>query len=175
MLKRLIIASLIMLCGCANTTMVQPKTNVEAPATAWKVVSGEHYSFSVPESFIDVKKPTEELIDYSYVSPDHFLVVSTATDTSTDPIELYAMGLAMAMEEGGAALVDHRMGRWAGMKAILLIVGVARRFIVMHYLAKDDKNNVYMMSCALSPLFLKQYAPVCAAISRTFILLPQSQ
>ena len=132
--------------------------------------SGEHYSFSVPESFIDVKKPTESLVDKSYASPDHFLVITTATDKTTYPIELYAMGLAMAMEEGGAALVDHRMGRWAGMKAILLIVGVARRFIVMHYLAKDDKNNVYMMSCALSPLFLKQYAPVCAAISRTFTL-----
>lgn len=178
-MKRLLIgcACLLGLFGCANHTVVPPKvvSNVEAPAPNWRVVSGKNYSFSLPASFIDVKKSAETLIDSSFASPDHFLIVSAATDSSDEPIELYAIGIAQIMIANGSELIDHRTGKFAGLTAELFVMGIDRKAIALYLMAKDKTDTVYLMSCLFNPLMLKTYAPVCAEISRTFILLPKRE
>jgi hypothetical protein len=155
--------------GCAAHPVV--KTNViETPAPTWQLVQGTGYTYSVPESFKNVKKDTDKLIDTVYASRDGFLVVSTAIDKSDDTLPIYAENMAAAMVFNGAELLDHSTGQIGGMSAVLLLLGVDKRFLSFDILAKDKKDNVYIFACALNPLLIKQNVPVCMDIARTFLL-----
>jgi hypothetical protein len=170
MLKRvlgLIVA--LALSGCAAQSAA-PSHVIETPSPEWQLVQGNGYTYAVPATFKNVKKDTDKLVDTVYSSRDGFLVVSTATDKSDDTLPVYAENMAAAMVFNGAEVLDHSIGRFGGMTAVLLLLGVDKRFISFDILAKDKTDNVYIFACALNPLLLKTNVPVCMEIARSFLL-----
>lgn len=187
MFKKIALVCALMLAGCASPTTVaiQPVVPVKAEAPAWIVLKTANYSISVPSDFINVKDSNENLLDFVYKSPDSMLVLTLTTDQTVSDLDTYASAFTQAMINNGADLLQAKEGTMGGLRTALLVMGMDRRFITLHFLAQDTRGkiagahssiplpmNVYYVSCAINPLMLKDKAAACLEITKSFTLTP---
>jgi hypothetical protein len=190
MFKKIALVCALVLAGCASPTAVavQPVVPVKAEPPAWVVLKTANYSISVPPDFINVKDSKENLLDFVYKSPDSMLVLTLTTDQTTDDLDTYASAFVQAMINDGADLLQAKEGMMGGLRTALLVMGMNRRFITLHFLAQDNRimaggaargpnspkvaTKVYYVSCAINPLMLKDKAATCLEITKSFTPAP---
>lgn len=187
MFKKIALVCALVLAGCASPVVVavQPVVPVKAEPPAWVVLKTANYSVSVPPDFINVKQDNEKLMDFVYKSPDSMLVLTLTTDQTVSDLDTYAGAFVQAMINNGADLLQAKEGTMGGLRTALLVMGMNRRFITLHFLAQDTRSvvtgahssmplpmNVYYVSCAINPLMLKDKAATCLEITKSFIPTP---
>lgn len=177
MFKKIVPLCLLLLAGCASS---QPQVPTRAPVVvaktpALQVLKTANYSVSVPADFINVKVASELQLDFVYKSPDGMLILTLTTDQTVDNLDTYSAVFADALISNGAELIQAKEGTMGGLRTVLLVMGMNRRFLSLNFLTQDDRvqskvKNVYYVSCAINPLMLKDKAAVCLEITKSFAI-----